>query len=297
METLLLKGKPVSDSIRLSLEPRVQALIETGIVPKLAAIIVGDDPASKVYVRNKARAFRKLNCESQTYQLNSKSSEKDVLTVIDRLNNDPSVHGILVQLPLPNHLDSKAILHRVSPNKDVDGFHPENLGLLLEGNPNFIPCTPHGVLEILRHYDIPVSGRHAVIVGRSNIVGKPMFALLAQKFEMGNATVTICHTRTKDLASFTKQGDIIIAAAGSANMITGDMIKEGADIIDVGINRVDDDSEKGYILVGDVNTKSVMGIANSVTPVPGGVGPMTITMLLVNTVTSAEKCIELVAGW
>jgi len=297
METLLLKGKPVSDSIRLSLEPRVQALIETGIVPKLAAIIVGDDPASKVYVRNKARAFRKLNCESQTYQLNSKSSEKDVLTVIDRLNNDPSVHGILVQLPLPNHLDSKAILHRVSPNKDVDGFHPENLGLLLEGNPNYIPCTPHGVLEILRHYDIPVSGRHAVIVGRSNIVGKPMFALLAQKFEMGNATVTICHTRTKDLASFTKQGDIIIAAAGSANMITGDMIKEGADIIDVGINRVDDDSEKGYILVGDVNTKSVMGIANSVTPVPGGVGPMTITMLLVNTVTSAEKCVELVAGW
>ena len=208
METLLLKGKPVSDSIRLSLEPRVQALIETGIVPKLAAIIVGDDPASKVYVRNKARAFRKLNCESQTYQLNSKSSEKDVLTVIDRLNNDPSVHGILVQLPLPNHLDSKAILHRVSPNKDVDGFHPENLGLLLEGNPNFIPCTPHGVLEILRHYDIPVSGRHAVIVGRSNIVGKPMFALLAQKFEMGNATVTICHTKTKDLSAHTKRADI-----------------------------------------------------------------------------------------
>ena len=297
METLLLKGKPVSDSIRLSLEPRVQSLIETGIVPKLAAIIVGDDPASQVYVRNKARAFEKLSCESQTYRLDSKSNEENVLTLIDRLNNDPSVHGILVQLPLPNHLDSKTILHTVSPNKDVDGFHPENLGLLLEGNPNFIPCTPHGVLEILRHYDIPVSGRHAVIVGRSNIVGKPMFALLAQKFEMGNATVTICHTRTKDLASFTKQGDIIIAAAGSANMITGDMIKEGADIIDVGINRVDDDSEKGYILVGDVNTKSVMGIANSVTPVPGGVGPMTITMLLVNTVTSAEKCVELVAGW
>ena len=297
METLLLKGKPVSDSIRLSLEPRVQALIETGIVPKLAAIIVGDDPASQVYVRNKARAFEKLNCESQTYRLDSKSSEEDVLTLIDRLNSDHSVHGILVQLPLPNHLDSKAILHRVSPNKDVDGFHPENLGLLLEGNPNFIPCTPHGVLEILRHYDIPVSGRHAVIVGRSNIVGKPMFALLAQKFEMGNATVTICHTGTKDLAAYTKQGDIIIAAAGSANMITGDMIKEGVDIIDVGINRVDDDSEKGYKLVGDVNTESVMGIANSVTPVPGGVGPMTITMLLVNTVKSAEKCVELVTGW
>ena len=297
METLLLKGKPVSDSIRLSLEPRVQSLKETGIVPKLAAIIVGDDPASQVYVRNKARAFEKLNCESQTYRLDSKSNEENVLTLIDRLNNDPSAHGILVQLPLPNHLDSKTILHTVSPNKDVDGFHPENLGLLLEGNPNFIPCTPHGVLEILRHYDIPVSGRHAVIVGRSNIVGKPMFALLAQKFEMGNATVTICHTGTKDLAAYTKQGDIIIAAAGSPNMITGDMIKEGADIIDVGINRVDDDSEKGYTLVGDVNTESVMGIANSVTPVPGGVGPMTITMLLVNTVKSAEKCVELVTGW
>ena len=297
METLLLKGKPVSDSIRLSLEPRVQSLIDIGIVPKLAAIIVGDDPASQVYVRNKARAFKKLSCESQTYRLDSKSNEENVLTLIDRLNNDPSVHGILVQLPLPNHLDSKMILHTVSPNKDVDGFHPENLGLLLEGNPNFIPCTPHGVLEILRHYDISVSGRHAVIVGRSNIVGKPMFALLAQKFEMGNATVTICHTGTKDLAAYTKQGDIIIAAAGSPNMITGDMIKEGADIIDVGINRVDDDSEKGYTLVGDVNTESVMGIANSVTPVPGGVGPMTITMLLVNTVKSAEKCVELVTGW
>ena len=297
METLLLKGKPVSDSIRLSLEPRVQSLKEIGIVPKLAAIIIGDDPASQVYVRNKARAFKKLSCESQTYRLDSKSNEENVLTLIDRLNNDPSAHGILVQLPLPKHLDSKTILHTVSPNKDVDGFHPENLGLLLEGNPNFIPCTPHGVLEILRHYDIPVSGRHAVIVGRSNIVGKPMFALLAQKFEMGNATVTICHTGTKDLAAYTKQGDIIIAAAGSPNMITADMIKEGVDIIDVGINRVDDDSEKGYTLVGDVNTESVMGIANSVTPVPGGVGPMTITMLLVNTVKSAEKCVELVTGW
>ena len=296
METLLLKGKPVSDSIRLSLEPRVQSLNEIGIVPKLAAIIVGDDPASQVYVRNKARAFKKLNCDSETYPLDADTIEEDVLTLIDTLNNDPSVHGILVQLPLPKHLDSKSILHAVSPNKDVDGFHPENLGLLLEGNPNFIPCTPHGILEILKHYEIQVSGRHAVIVGRSNIVGKPMFALLAQKFEMGNATVTICHTGTKELAVHTKQADIIIAAAGSPNMITGDMIKEGVDIIDVGINRIDDDSEKGYSLVGDVNMESVLGIANSVTPVPGGVGPMTITMLLVNTVKSAEKCVELVAG-
>ena len=296
METLLLKGKPVSDSIRLSLEPRVQSLKETGIVPKLAAIIVGYDPASQVYVRNKARAFEKLNCKSQTFRLDVGSSEKEVLTLIDTLNNDSSVYGILVQLPLPNHLDAKTILHAVSFKKDVDGFHPKNLGLLLEGNPNFIPCTPQGILEILKHYDIPVSGRHAVIVGRSNIVGKPMFALLAQKYEMGNATVTICHTGTKDLALHTKQADIIIVAAGSPNMITGDMIKEGVDIIDVGINRVEDNSEKGYTLMGDVNTESVMGIANSVTPVPGGVGPMTITMLLVNTVKSAENCVELVSG-
>ena len=296
METLLLKGKPVSDSIRLALVPRVQSLKEIGIIPKLAAIIVGDDPASQVYVLNKTRAFEKLNCESQTFRLDVGSSEKEVLTLIDTLNNDSSVYGILVQLPLPNHLDAKTILHGVSFKKDVDGFHPKNLGLLLEGNPNFIPCTPQGILEILKHYEIPVSGRHAVIVGRSNIVGKPMFALLAQKYEMGNATVTICHTGTKDLALHTKQADIIIVAAGSPNMITGDMIKEGVDIIDVGINRVEDNSEKGYTLMGDVNTESVMGIANSVTPVPGGVGPMTITMLLVNTVKSAEKCVELVAG-
>ena len=295
METLLLKGKPVSDAIRSGLEPRVKSLNEDGIVPQLAAIIIGDDPASQVYVRNKSRAFDKLNCKSHTYQLEADSNEQDVLVLIDSLNHDEEVHGILIQLPLPEHLDSKTILHAVSPEKDVDGFHPENLGLLLEGNPNFIPCTPHGVLEILKYYDIPVSGRHAVIVGRSNIVGKPMFALLAQKFGVGNATVTICHTGTKDLTAHTKQADIIIAAAGSPGMITGDMIKNGVDIIDVGINRVDDDSEKGYKLVGDVNTESAIGIANSVTPVPGGVGPMTITMLLVNTIMSAEKSRKLIA--
>ena len=293
LETLLLKGKAVSDAIRSSLETRVKALQEDGIVPKLAAILVGDDPASQVYVRSKAHAFEQLSCKSQTFKLESDSGEADVLTLIDRLNSDDEIHGILVQLPLPPHLDSKKILHTVSPDKDVDGLHPRNLGLLLEGNPNFIPCTPHGILEILKHYAIPVSGRHAVIVGRSNIVGKPMFALLAQKFEMGNATVTICHTRTNDLIVHTKQADILIAAAGSPEMITGDMVKEGVDIIDVGINRVDDNSEKGYKLVGDVDTKSVMGIANSVTPVPGGVGPMTITMLLCNTVIAAEKCQKL----
>ena len=290
METLLLKGKAVSDAIRSKLEPRVKALKEDGIVPKLAAILVGDDPASRVYVRSKARAFEQLSCKSQTFTLDVDSSEVNILELIDRLNHDDEIHGILVHLPLPSHLDSKKILHSVSPNKDVDGFHPRNLGLLLEGNPSFIPCTPHGVLEILKFYNIPVSGRHAVIIGRSNIVGKPMFALLAQKFEMGNATVTICHTGTKDLIAHTKRADILIAAAGSPGIITGEMVRKGVDIVDVGINRVDDDSEKGYKLVGDVETDSVMGIAHSVTPVPGGVGPMTIAMLLSNTVFSAEKC-------
>ena len=289
METLLLKGKPVLDSIKAALVPRVENLKESAIVPQLAAILVGDDPASHVYVRNKSKAFKRLNCKSKTYKLPADTTEQDLLALIDSLNKDIDIHGILVQLPLPKHLDSKRILNSVSPKKDVDGFHPENLGLLLEGSPNFIPCTPSGVIEILKYYNIPVSGRHAVIIGRSNIVGKPMFALLAQKFETGNATVTICHTGTKDIAFYTKQADIIIAAVGSPNMVTGDMIKGGVDIIDVGINRVDDDSVKGYKLLGDVDINSVMGKANSVTPVPGGVGPMTITMLLVNTIKSAEK--------
>ena len=293
MDTLLLKGKPVADVLLSKLRVRIDELVSGGTVPNLAAILVGDDPASRVYVRNKGRAFEKLGCKSQTYNLSTDTNEKEILDLIDKLNHDMDVHGILVQLPLPKSLDSQKILHFVSPEKDVDGFHPYNLGSLLEGNPEFIPCTPNGVLEILKYYDIPVAGRHAVIVGRSNIVGKPMFALLAQKFEMGNATVTICHTRTKDLTAHTKRADILIAAAGSPNMITGEMIKEGVDIIDVGINRVDDDSDKGYKLVGDVDTDSVMGIAHSVTPVPGGVGPMTITMLLVNTVFSAEKCRKL----
>ena len=293
MDTLLLKGKPVADVLQSKLRVRIDKLASGGTVPNLSAILVGDDQASQVYVRNKGRAFKNLGCKSQTYNLSTEINEKEILDLIDKLNHDIDVHGILVQLPLPKSLDSQKILHFVSPEKDVDGFHPYNLGSLLEGNPTFIPCTPNGVLEILKYYDIPVEGRHAVIVGRSNIVGKPMFALLAQKFEMGNATVTICHTRTKDLPAHTKRADILIAAVGSPNMITGEMIKEGVDIIDVGINRVDDDSDRGYRLVGDVDTGSVMGMAHSVTPVPGGVGPMTITMLLVNTVLSAEKCRKL----
>ena len=287
--TLLLEGKPVAKFLKEQFKQDVEALANKGITPGLAAILVGDDPASQVYVRNKQNAFKRLQCYSETFKLPEETTEEELLQLIDSLNENPKFHGILVQLPLPKHINSRNVLLRISPKKDVDGFHPINLGNLLEGNPQYIPCTPNGVIEILKYYNIPVSGRHAVIVGRSNIVGKPMFALLAQKFEKGNATVTVCHTGTPDISKFTKDADIIIAAVGIPHLITGHMISPGVDIIDVGINRVDDDSEKGYHLTGDVDLTSVMGIANSVTPVPGGVGPMTITMLLANTILSAKN--------
>jgi len=289
METKLLKGKPVSNHIKSSLSKLISNLKEDGIVPGLAAVLVGDDPASHVYVRSKSKVFESNDCFSKTYKMSKNSSEVEILDLIDKLNNDNRIHGILVQLPLPNHLDSKKILNKVNPSKDVDGFHPLNLGSLFEGNPNFIPCTPNGIIQILDYYKIETSGKHVVVIGRSNIVGKPMFALLAQKFKVGNATVTMCHTGTKDTSYYTKQADIVIAAVGVPEMLNSDMIKEGACLIDVGINRVEDNSsDKGYRLVGDIDIKSVMGKASSITPVPGGVGPMTITMLLYNTVLAAQ---------
>ena len=289
METKLLKGKPVSNHIKSSLSKLISNLKEDGIVPGLAAVLVGDDPASHVYVRSKSKVFESNDCFSETYKMSKDSSEVEILDLIDKLNNDSRIHGILVQLPLPNHLDSKKILNKVKPSKDVDGFHPLNLGSLFEGNPNFIPCTPNGIIQILDYYKIETSGKHVVVIGRSNIVGKPMFALLAQKFKVGNATVTMCHTGTKDTSYYTKQADIVIAAVGVPEMLNSDMIKEGACLIDVGINRIEDNSSnKGYRLVGDIDIKSVMGKASSITPVPGGVGPMTITMLLYNTVLAAQ---------
>ena len=289
METKLLKGKPVSNHIKSSLSKLISNLKEDGIVPGLAAVLVGDDPASHVYVRSKSKVFESNDCFSETYKMSKDSSEVEILDLIDKLNNDSRIHGILVQLPLPNHLDSKKILNKVKPSKDVDGFHPLKLGSLFEGNPNFIPCTPNGIIQILDYYKIETSGKHVVVIGRSNIVGKPMFALLAQKFKVGNATVTMCHTGTKDTSYYTKQADIVIAAVGVPEMLNSDMIKEGACLIDVGINRIEDNSsDKGYRLVGDIDIKSVMGKASSITPVPGGVGPMTITMLLYNTVLAAQ---------
>ena len=289
METEILKGITVSKHIKSNLSKLISSLKKESITPGLAAVLVGEDPASQVYVKSKSKVFESNGCYSKTYKMPANSSEQEILELIDKLNNSSNIHGILIQLPLPKHLDAKKILNRVDPRKDVDGFHPLNLGSLLEGSPNFVPCTPNGIIKILEYYNVKTSGQHVVIIGRSNIVGKPMFALLAQKFKVGNSTVTMCHTGTNDISYFTKQADIVIAAVGVPEMLTGDMIKEGACLIDVGINRIkDNNSEKGYRLVGDIHSDSVLGKASSLTPVPGGVGPMTITMLLYNTVKSAQ---------
>jgi len=289
-ETQILSGKVVSEAVYAGLEDRIDSLKSNhSAVPGLAAVIVGEDPASQVYVRNKTRRFSKLNLHSETIRLPEETSQEELLTTIHTLNNDPVFHGILVQLPLPKHIDSEVVIHAITPNKDVDGFHPENLGRLAAGKPKFIPCTPKGIMRILEHFHIDPSGKHAVVLGRSNIVGRPMSILLSHKQSYSNATTTICHSGTSDLRTFTKQADILVAALGAPEMIDDSYVKEGAVIIDVGINRVKDDSEKGYKLVGDVNFNAVQGIAGSITPVPGGVGPMTIAMLVENTVEATES--------
>ena len=290
IDTLILKGNIVAESIKNKLKHDISSLLDKNIVPKLAAIIVGNDPASKIYVNTKQKTFKKFNCESEVYKFDENLSESKLINFIKKLNKDKYTHGILVQLPLPNSINSEKVLNSINPNKDVDGFHPSNLGLLLKGNPYFIPCTPFGCIEILKYHKIKVKSKHVVIIGRSNIVGKPLMNLLSGKYDIGNATVTICHSHTKNLKKFTLMADILIAAVGSNGMITRDMIKEGAIIIDVGINRIPDNtSSKGYKIVGDVNYQDVLGKAGAITPVPGGVGPMTITMLLYNTIKSAKN--------
>jgi len=289
-ETSILSGKVVSDAVYAALENRITTLVDHhSTVPGLAAVIVGDDPASQVYVRNKTRTFLDMNLHSETIRLPEETSQKELVSTIRTLNNDSVFHGILVQLPLPKHIDTDEVINAIAPEKDVDGFHPENLGRLTAGNPRFIPCTPKGIMRILEHYHIDPSGKHAVVLGRSNIVGRPMSILLSQKQEYSNATTTICHSGTSDLRSMTTQADILVAALGVPEMIDDSYIKEGVVIIDVGINRVPDESEKGYKLVGDVNFDAVQSIAQSITPVPGGVGPMTIAMLVENTVEATER--------
>jgi len=290
MTARIIDGAKVAADMRAELKEHVVELKKKGIVPGLGVILVGQDPASKSYVTAKERACAEIGIYSDDNRLPAQTSQNDLITLIKKMNADPKINGILVQLPLPKHLNEAQVLMTISPDKDVDGFHPTNVGRMVVGEKAFLPCTPHGVIQLLIRSGVAIDGSHVVIVGRSNIVGKPLANMLIQKSPTGNATVTICHTRTKNLAGFTKQADIVIAAAGRPNTITADMIKPGAVVIDVGVNRVDDETKKsGYRLVGDVDFENVKEKAGLITPVPGGVGPMTITMLLYNTVESAKR--------
>lgn len=274
----LLMGKEVSARIKAELKTEVENLKKEGINPGLAVIIVGEDPASQVYVRNKERACEECGIYSEKYALPAETTQEELLKLIDELNNKSSISGILVQLPVPKHIDEKTIINAIAPNKDVDAFHPVNVGKIMVGNYDFVPCTPAGVMELIKESGIDVRGKECVIVGRSNIVGKPQAMLLLHQ----NGTVTICHSKTKNLAEKTKNADIIVAAVGIPNFIKGDMIKEGAVVIDVGINRLENKK-----LCGDVEFESAEKVAGAITPVPGGVGPMTIAMLMKNTVKAA----------
>ena len=290
----LLDGASLSKTLRDEVAAGVLEMQEKhNVTPGLAAVLVGDDPASAIYVRNKRRACDEAGMVSETFNLPASSSQDELLTLIDSLNEDSQYHGILVQLSLPDHIDEDAVLGAVSPAKDVDCIHPINVGRLVQGISPFVPATPGGIQQILMHNDYDPSGKHVVICGRSNIVGKPLAILLMQKKEGANATVTLCHTGTRNLPDLTRQADILVAAVGRPRAITGEMVKEGSVIIDVGINRIPDESRKsGFRLEGDVDFESVSEIAEAITPVPGGVGPMTITMLLVNTLTAARISIH-----
>lgn len=288
---MIINGKEIAQIIQLEIAEKTKDLVaKTGIKPGLALLLVGDNSASQVYVRSKAKACEKVGLHSIIVTLPEHTSEKDVLEVIAAWNKDTTIHGILVQLPLPKHINETNVIMAIHPDKDVDGFHPINVGKLVTGIGGFVPCTPAGIVELLVRSSIKTSGKHVVVVGRSNIVGKPIANLLYQKSTRGNAVVTICHTGADDLRHYTKQADILIAAIGVAHRITADDIKPGAVIIDVGINRViDESSEKGYSIVGDVDYDSVLPYVSAITPVPGGVGPMTIAMLLSNTFTAAQN--------
>ncbi|MGD7045550.1 bifunctional methylenetetrahydrofolate dehydrogenase/methenyltetrahydrofolate cyclohydrolase FolD [Jeotgalibacillus proteolyticus] len=280
MSASIIDGKKISQHMRDKIENKVMTLKNSGVTPGLAVVLVGDNQASKTYVSMKQKACEKHGIYSTLIRLDEDISEQGLLDKVTELNNDPAIHGILVQLPLPSHIDETNVIETIDPSKDVDGFHPINAGRLMTGGDGFVPCTPYGIIEMLKYENIELSGAHAVIVGRSNIVGKPMGQLLLKE----HATVTYCHSRTKDLAYHTKQADILIAAVGIRELITKEHIKEGAVVIDVGMNRNDEGK-----LCGDVDFQGCSSKARAITPVPGGVGPMTITMLLANTVTSAEK--------
>ena len=285
MDTVILSGLDASKALYKSLEDRINYLKDKNITPGLAAVLVGNNPASEIYVRNKTKKFDSLGLKTNLFRLDENVSEKELLSLIQDLNSNNDFHGILIQLPLPKHVNSENVLNAIIPTKDVDGFHPENAGLLSIGKPRFIPCTPKGIIYILKHFNIDLNGKHVVVIGRSNIVGRPISILTSLK-KIGNATVTLCHSGTKDLKFFSKQADILIAALGSPEFVDASYIKEGACLIDVGINRVERNGKSK--IVGDIDQESVLGKASSLTPVPKGVGPMTIAMLVENTVLSAE---------
>ncbi|TQS81637.1 bifunctional 5,10-methylenetetrahydrofolate dehydrogenase/5,10-methenyltetrahydrofolate cyclohydrolase [Candidatus Methanomassiliicoccus intestinalis] len=290
MDAQIISGKEISEQIREELRKKVAYLKDRGITPGLGVVLVGEDPASKIYVNNKIKACEDLGLKSKAVILPAEVTEDELLKKVDELNADPEIHAFLVQLPLPKHIDENKVINRIDPHKDADAFHPFNVGRMLIGDPIFMPATPHGIQEMLVRSGNDPAGKHVVIIGRSNIVGKPVAAILMQKGKGANATVTVCHSRTSNLQEIVKTGDIVVAAIGSPRFITKDMIKEGAVVIDVGTNRVEDaTAKKGYRLVGDVDFENVKEVASAITPVPGGVGPMTIVMLMKNAISAAYK--------
>jgi len=285
----ILSGKDTAQAVYHDLNNRIILLADKNIRPGLCVVLIGDDPASQIYVHTKTKKLRSLGLLSESILLPSDVKEKKVITIINDLNNDSKYHGILVQFPLPDHITTQNIINSIKPEKDVDGFHPENVGWLSIGKPRFIPCTPKGIMKIFDHYNIDLNGKNIVVIGRSNIVGRPISILTSLNSQGANGTCTICHSRTKNLEKFTINADVIIIAIGRPNYLKEHMIKSGAVVIDVGINRVDSDNEKGYDIVGDADWDSVIDKVSSITPVPGGVGPMTIAMLVENTIEAAEK--------
>ena len=288
-EAKILSGKDAAQAIFDSLKPKILSLNKRGVNPGLCVILVGDDTASKIYVRTKTKKLKSLGLVSETISLSEDVSQEKLIKIIDDLNKDTNYHGILVQLPLPRHINSQKIISAISPRKDVDGFHPENVGWLSIGKPRFIPCTPKGIMKLLEHYEIDLCGRNIVVIGRSNIVGRPISILTSLNTRGANGTCTLCHSRTENLENYTKTADLVISATGIPNYLKGEMIKKGSILVDVGINRIDTDKEKGYYIVGDADWNSVIDKVSAITPVPGGVGPMTICMLVENTIEAAEN--------
>ncbi|MFC6989112.1 tetrahydrofolate dehydrogenase/cyclohydrolase catalytic domain-containing protein [Haloplanus sp. GCM10025708] len=286
--TETIDGNAVAEEIRAGLDSAVGTLADAGVTPSLATVLMSDDPASETYVSMKQRDCEEVGIDAVDVELDPDAPADDLYETVDELNADPSVHGVLVQMPVPDHVEKSSVLRRIDPMKDVDGFHPENVGRLVAGDPRYKPCTPHGIQKLLDHAGVDPEGKDVVVLGRSDIVGKPMANLLLQKAEGGNATVTVCHSRTQNLAEKTRNADVLVAAVGVPELVDGSMLSPGVVVVDVGVNRVDADNDKGYELVGDVDFDSAVEKASAITPVPGGVGPMTRAMLLYNTVKAAS---------